>query len=80
MSKLGSRLDKSVLSTATQGSPPVVFAVQATSFLRLEKPEQLKQWEKDVHDFYGIHGPLSGLAGSASESCSEGCSDDCDLC
>jgi len=77
MAKLGSRVDK---AATTQGPPPIVFAVQATSFIRLEKPEQLKQFEKDLHDFYGIKSGLAGLAGAASESCSNGCSDDCDIC
>jgi hypothetical protein len=80
MSKLGTKLDKSALSSATQGPPPVVFAAQVTSYLRLEKPEQLKQWEQDIQGFYGIHSKLPLMQGSASESCSGGCSDDCDLC
>jgi hypothetical protein len=80
MPKLGSKLDQATTSSVTQGAPPVVMAVQSTSYVRISKPDDLLQWEKDMHDFYGITVPHSGMAHSASESCSGGCSDDCDLC
>jgi hypothetical protein len=77
MAKLGTRVEK---LQQTQGPPPIVFAAQATSYIRLNQPEHLKQWEKDLHDFYGIKSGLEGMVGAASESCSNGCSDDCDIC
>ena len=77
MAKLGTKVDKANL---TQGPPPVVFAAQPTSFIRLEQPEQIKQWEKDLHEFYGVKLGHGGLTGSASESCSSGCSVDCNIC
>lgn len=78
MSKIGTQLTQAQLKRATQGPPPVVMAVQATSYIRLETPEELKQWEKDLQDFYGLKS-MSGLAGSASESCCSSGSDGCDL-
>ena len=76
--RLGRKLSKARLKKAESGPPPVVLAAQATSFIRLEKTSELRQWERDLRQSYGIN--LSGLAGTASESCSGGCSDDCDVC
>jgi hypothetical protein len=76
MPKLGTKVD---MKMATQGAPPIVMVVQANSYVKLEKPEELKQWEDDLHNFYGIRTSLGGMVGAASESCSGGCSDDCDL-
>jgi len=78
--KLGTKLDKTVLDRTVKGPPPVVMQVQSTSYIRLEKPEELKQWEYDMQNFYGIKVPSGGMVGAGSESCSGGCSDDCDMC
>ena len=78
MAKLGTQLSESQLKSAVPGAPPIVLSVQATSYLRLEKSEDLKQWEKDLQDFYGIKS-ITGIAGAASESCSGGGSDGCDV-
>lgn len=75
MVKLGSKVDTSL---AKKGPPPVVLAVQPTGYFILDKPEQLKQWERDAQTHLGLS--MSNIMGSASESCSGGCSDDCDLC
>ena len=70
--------DRVIKATATQGPPPVVFAVQPDSFIRVEGPEALRAWEEDVRKFLGIE--LRGMvAGAATECCSNGCSDDCDI-
>lgn len=76
MSKLGTKVSA---KSTKKGVPPVVFTAQVTSYVRITKPEQLKQWEKDLRDFYGIKSPLGGLVGAGTESCSGGCSDDCDM-
>jgi hypothetical protein len=76
MPKIGTKVD---LSKVVQGPPPIVMAVQATSYLKIETPEDLKAWEEDMHNIYGIHSSLRGMSGAASESCSGGGSDDCDL-
>jgi hypothetical protein len=77
MAKLGTKV--SARSTV-KGAPPVIFTVQPTSYIKLTKPEQLKQWEKDLQDFYGIKNTFGNMAGSGTESCSCGCSDDSDMC
>ena len=77
--RLGTRLDERQLKMATPGAPPVVLAAQVTSHIKIETPDSLKQWEKDLHNFYGIGASFENMVGSASESCSGGCSDDCDI-
>jgi len=72
---LGSKINESL---AKKGPPPVVLAVQPDGHFVLDKPEQLKQWEKDVRTHLGLR--MSSISGSATESCSCGCSDDSDLC
>jgi hypothetical protein len=76
MPKLGQKVD---MSRAQKGAPPVVFAVQPNSFFPVETPDDIKQWEEDVRNFFGIEAKAGGIH-AASESCSAGCSDDCDLC
>jgi len=76
MPKMGDKVDE---KRTTRGAPPVVMAAQPDSFIRIESPDDLKQWENDMRSFYGINIESSSMSGSASESCSGGCSDDCDL-
>jgi hypothetical protein len=61
------------------GRPPVVFQTQSYGYVVLNKPEQLKQWEEDLRNFYGISVDAAGLSGRACETCSCGCTDDCGL-
>lgn len=74
--RLGERVEASI---TRKGAPPVVFQVQPDSFVVLESPEALKNFEADVRRFLGV-GLRGVAAGSATESCSAGCSDDCDMC
>ena len=73
--KLGAKVD---MSRAIQGAPTVVLAVQPQGYLRIETPEQLKQWEDDVRQFLGVSNPPNAR-GSGTEMCSGGCSDGCDI-
>lgn len=61
------------------GKPPVVLQTQPYGFVRLEAPEQLKQWEEDLRNFYGIRMDATAMRGHACETCSCGCSDDCGI-
>ncbi|MEU5209831.1 hypothetical protein [Streptomyces sp. NPDC020742] len=60
--------------------PPVVIAAQPDSFIRLETPEELQQWEKAVRQTTGLEMSGSNLRAVATEGCSCGCSDKCDVC
>ena len=46
--KLGQKVN---LARAEKGVPPVVFAVQPTHFIRIESPEELKQFEQEPPKF-----------------------------
>jgi hypothetical protein len=61
------------------GTPPVVLQTQPHSFIPLERPEQLRQWEDDLRTFYGVSVDAARLQGHACETCSCGCTDDCGL-
>jgi hypothetical protein len=76
MAKLGTSVKG---KTTIKGAPPVVLAAQADSYIKLTAPADLKQWEQDLLDYYGITMSATGLVGAATESCSNGCSDGCDL-
>lgn len=60
------------------GRPPVVLEVQPHSYIVLERPEELRQWEEDLRNFYGIAADASALRGRACETCSC-CTDDCGM-
>ena len=60
------------------GQPPVVLQTQSFGYVVLEKPEQLKQWEEDLRNFYGISIDASNMRARACETCSC-CSDDCGM-
>jgi hypothetical protein len=74
MSGLGKKIDKSKMTT---GVPPVVLQAQPDGFIKLSTPDELKQWEEDVKNFYGIAIDASRV--QACETCSGGCSDDCGM-
>jgi hypothetical protein len=74
--KLGQKVD---LTRAEKGAPPVVFAVQPTHFIRIDSPEELKQFQQDLQNFFGINIEASRMAGHACETCSGGCTDDCGM-
>ncbi len=61
------------------GQPPVVLQTQSFGYVVLDQPEQLRQWEADLRNFYGISLDASGLRGRACETCSCGCTDDCGM-
>ena len=61
------------------GKPPVVLQTQSFGYVVLDRPEQLKQWEEDLRNFYGISIDASNMRGRACETCSCGCSDDCGM-
>lgn len=61
------------------GRLPVVLQTQSFGYVVLERPEELRQWEEDLRNFYGVSLDASGLAGRACETCSAGCTDDCGM-
>jgi hypothetical protein len=78
--RLGSReLADAEGVTVKIGIAPVVLQVQPHSYIPLERPEQLRQWEEDLQKFYGVSVDASQMGGVACETCSCGCSDDCGL-
>lgn len=63
------------------GAPPLVLQTQPYGFVRLERPEQIRQWEEDVQKFYGVRIDASRLGNARPcETCSCGCTDDCGYC
>jgi hypothetical protein len=67
------------LANVKIGAAPVVFQAQTFGYIPLDEPEELKQWEEDLRNFYGISVDGSALAGRATcETCSC-CTDDCGL-
>ncbi|ARF82484.1 hypothetical protein ACIG0C_30785 [Kitasatospora aureofaciens] len=62
---------------STELAPPVILRAQPDSFVRLNTPEELRDWEEAVRATTGMRIDASRMGGSASESCSCGCSDDC---
>jgi len=73
MSALGKKVDVKT----TKGLPPVVLQAQPDSFIALRTPAEIKQWEADVLNFYGVKIDASGI--TPCETCSGGCSDDCGM-
>jgi hypothetical protein len=63
----------------TIGQPPVVLQMQSHAFIPLERPEQLRQWEEDLRNFYGISLDASAIVGRACETCSCCSTDDCGI-
>jgi len=62
------------------GEPPLILQAQPYGYVQLETPEELKQWEEDLRNFYGISLDATSVAGlRACETCSCGCSDDCGI-
>jgi len=70
--------DRADLVKVKTGPAPVVFQTQTFGYVPLERPEELRQWEEDLRNFYGINVDASSLAGRACETCSC-CSDDCGM-
>jgi len=75
---LGRGKDRADLANIKTGQAPVVFQTQTFGYVALERPEELRQWEEDLRNFYGINVDASALAGRACETCSC-CSDDCGM-
>lgn len=73
MPALGAKVDG---SKTIKGVPPVILQVQPDSYIELSTPEELKHWENDLRNFYGVEVESRGFRG-ACETCSGGCSDDC---
>jgi hypothetical protein len=76
MAKLGSKVTK---AQQQSGPPPVILQAQPTGHIVLTTPAEIAQWEKDVHDFYGLNLKVAAGGMRACETCSGGCSDDCGL-
>ena len=64
---------------ATKGVAPVILQAQTDSYVVLQTPEELAQWQADLKNFHGISMDASKLAGIAAECCCGGCSDMCDM-
>lgn len=61
------------------GAVPIVLQTQSFGYVVLDKPEELRQWEEDLQNFYGVSLDASNLGGRACETCSAGCTDDCGM-
>ena len=70
--------ERAELRNVKAGTPPVVFQTQTFGYIPLERPEELRQWEEDLRNFYGVSVDASALAGRACETCSC-CTDDCGM-
>lgn len=70
--KFGDKVEQSAI---TQGAPPIVFQLQPTGYVKLNTPDEIRNFENMMHAIYGhrlaIH---SGM--HACETCSCG-TDDC---
>ncbi|MFD7631313.1 hypothetical protein ACFV7Q_35760 [Streptomyces sp. NPDC059851] len=60
-------------------APPVVFSTQATGFVPLKTPEELRAWEQAVRMTTGLEISADTIAGRA---CETGCGPHCctDMC
>jgi len=79
MPRIGEAVNK---RSVKKGVPPIVFQIQPTGYIVLDKPEDLRQWEEDVKKFHGVAVKGAGAGGApihACETCSGGCTDDCGL-
>jgi hypothetical protein len=47
---------------------PVILEAQDVPFIRLQSPEEIKQWEKDVMAQFGISVDVAALAGGSGGS------------
>ena len=74
MPSLGQKIEGSRL---IKGVPPVILQAQPDSYVALTTPEELKQWETDVKNFYGIE--VDARMIQACTTCSGGCGDDCGI-
>lgn len=61
-----------------KGTPPLILQAQYDSYIVLNTPEELRQWEADLRTTTGLSIDASGLAGIAAETCTGGGSDACD--
>jgi hypothetical protein len=77
--KLGEPLDQKQ-ERFTGTAPPVVFGTQATGYVELETPEELRAWEVALRTTTGLEVSAETLAGHACETgCGvHCCSDQCD--
>jgi hypothetical protein len=57
------------------GLPPVVLQVQPTGYVEVTKPEELKEFEQNILELYGIRVDARAVQ-TMCETCSC-CSDDC---
>jgi hypothetical protein len=65
----------------TFGQPPLILQMQPPyGYIELETPEELKQWEEDLRNFYGITLDANSAEGlRCCHTCSGGCFDDCGI-
>ncbi|MFF1561727.1 hypothetical protein [Streptomyces sp. NPDC058279] len=77
--KLGEPLDQKQ-ERFTGTAPPVVFGTQATGYVELETPEELRAWEVALRTTTGLEVSADALEGHACETgCGvHCCSDQCD--
>ncbi|MFD9500183.1 hypothetical protein [Streptomyces sp. NPDC060035] len=77
---LGEPLDEKAEGFAKM-APPVVFSTQATGFVSLKTPEQLRAWEVMVRQTTGMEIDADTLEARACETgCGPNCcSDMCDM-
>ncbi|EFL19773.1 predicted protein [Streptomyces sp. C] len=71
--KLGEPLDQS-REGFHNVAPPVVFSTQATGFVELKTPEELRAWEVALRTTTGMEISAEALAG---HTCETGCGPNC---
>jgi hypothetical protein len=69
MTALGKKVDP---QKVIKGKPPVILRLQPSGFVKIETPEEIRQWEKDVRNFFGISIDASGMV--PCETFENGCS------
>lgn len=62
--KIGSDWDE---SRREKGGRPIVLEAQDVPYIRLQTPEELKQWQEDLKTHLGISLDVSNLPGIAAE-------------
>ncbi|MGZ9935512.1 hypothetical protein ACXNSR_37180 [Streptomyces sp. NC-S4] len=76
--KLGEPLDQK-RADFTNTAPPVVFSTQATGYVEMKTPEELRAWEEAVRTTTGLEISADIMAAHA---CETGCGPHCcsDMC
>ena len=64
---IGTVLSKEDLKRVKFGTPPVVFEAQTLGYIILDKPEELKQFQEDLKNQFGLDMDVASLPGIFAE-------------